>query len=229
MNRQVPWLRVFVEGVVIVASILLAFGIEAWWGGQQQAEDRSELLSTMLESVQLNRASLEDNIQRSEAAQALTRRFLEMEDPELAAVSTDTARSLLNSLNQPVTAQASRGPLSRLLDSGRLSLISEPSVIASLDHWLVQITELEERAKNLAQVELMVLTAFGPHEAFRLRTTVEQESLPPTMDLRPIHDDEAVLSAAAVMIFEREVYMLFARRTLETLERLEHLIGATLE
>ena len=30
VTRQIPWLRVFVEGVVIVASILLAFGIDAW-------------------------------------------------------------------------------------------------------------------------------------------------------------------------------------------------------
>ncbi len=28
MKAQIPWLRVFVEGVVIVASILMAFGIE---------------------------------------------------------------------------------------------------------------------------------------------------------------------------------------------------------
>ncbi len=27
LSRQIPWLRVFVEGVVIVGSILLAFGI----------------------------------------------------------------------------------------------------------------------------------------------------------------------------------------------------------
>ena len=31
MSRQIPWLRVVVEGVVIVSSILLAFGIEAAW------------------------------------------------------------------------------------------------------------------------------------------------------------------------------------------------------
>ncbi len=31
MTRQIPWLRVFGEGLVIVVSILLAFGIEAWW------------------------------------------------------------------------------------------------------------------------------------------------------------------------------------------------------
>jgi hypothetical protein len=229
LSKQIPWLRVFVEGVVIVASILLAFGIEAWWDGRQEAEERSQLLSTMRESVQLNRASLEENIEGSESAQARTRRFIEMENPELAAVSTDTALSLLTSLNRPNTRQASRGPLSRLLDSGRLSLISEPSIIAALDQWLVQVTELEERARNLAEVELAVLTALGPHEAFRMRNTVERESLPPTMDLRPIHDDDAVISAANVMLFERNVYVLYCRRTLETLEGLEHLIGASLE
>ena len=46
MNRQVPWLRVFVEGVVIVGSILLAFGLQAWWDGvQARATERSYLLS----------------------------------------------------------------------------------------------------------------------------------------------------------------------------------------
>jgi len=31
LKPQIPWLRVFVEGVVIVGSILMAFGIEVWW------------------------------------------------------------------------------------------------------------------------------------------------------------------------------------------------------
>ncbi len=38
MKAQIPWPRVFVEGVVIVGSVLLAFGIEAWWDGVQEAE-----------------------------------------------------------------------------------------------------------------------------------------------------------------------------------------------
>ncbi len=36
MTRQIRWLRVLVEGVVIVGSILLAFGIQAWWDGRQK-------------------------------------------------------------------------------------------------------------------------------------------------------------------------------------------------
>jgi len=31
LTRQIPWLRVFVEGVVIVGSILLALAADAWW------------------------------------------------------------------------------------------------------------------------------------------------------------------------------------------------------
>ena len=36
MKPPIPWLRVFIEGVVIVGSILLAFGLQAWWEGRQE-------------------------------------------------------------------------------------------------------------------------------------------------------------------------------------------------
>ena len=36
LTPQIPWLRVLVEGVVIVGSILLAFGLQAWWDGFQE-------------------------------------------------------------------------------------------------------------------------------------------------------------------------------------------------
>ena len=35
MDKPIPRLRVCVEGAVIVGSILLAFGIDAWWDGKQ--------------------------------------------------------------------------------------------------------------------------------------------------------------------------------------------------
>ena len=44
MSEQIPWRRVFVEGVVIVGSILLAFGIQAWWDGLQEREEEREVL-----------------------------------------------------------------------------------------------------------------------------------------------------------------------------------------
>jgi hypothetical protein len=40
MSRPpIAWPRMFVEGVVIVVSIFLAFAIDAWWDDRQQAEE----------------------------------------------------------------------------------------------------------------------------------------------------------------------------------------------
>jgi len=40
---KIPWKRLSVEAAAIVASILLAFAIDAWWGDRQrdEAEARS--------------------------------------------------------------------------------------------------------------------------------------------------------------------------------------------
>ena len=40
-------MRVFAEGVVIVASILLAFGIDAWWEGRREREQEEGVLTTI--------------------------------------------------------------------------------------------------------------------------------------------------------------------------------------
>ena len=47
VTRQIPWLRVFVEGVVIVGFILLAFGIEAQaTEGQEQPDGEGRYVLT---------------------------------------------------------------------------------------------------------------------------------------------------------------------------------------
>ncbi len=48
MIRQIPWLRVFVEGVVIVGSILLAFGIEGWGDERTEGERRNPVTRTII-------------------------------------------------------------------------------------------------------------------------------------------------------------------------------------
>jgi hypothetical protein len=47
--RHIPWLRVFVEGVVIVVSILLAFGIQATIAEAQARSDSLAVIAASLE------------------------------------------------------------------------------------------------------------------------------------------------------------------------------------
>ena len=36
--KQVPWLRIGAEAVAIIASILIAFPLDAWWDRHQSAQ-----------------------------------------------------------------------------------------------------------------------------------------------------------------------------------------------
>ncbi len=58
MKPQIPWLRVFVEGVVIVGSILLAFGLQAWWEGRQERAMEAEYLTRLVGDLHADTAEL---------------------------------------------------------------------------------------------------------------------------------------------------------------------------
>ena len=51
--------RFVAEGLVIVISILVAFWIDAWWDGRQEAEEESGVLEALLEEAERNRRQLD--------------------------------------------------------------------------------------------------------------------------------------------------------------------------
>jgi hypothetical protein len=62
LKSQIPWLRVFVEGVVIVGSILLAFGLQAWWEGRQERVEEREYMSALLTDLHADTVELAYNV-----------------------------------------------------------------------------------------------------------------------------------------------------------------------
>ena len=56
-TQVLPWKRITVEAAAIVASILLAFSIDAWWQERIERGDESEQLDRM-------RAEFSQNIER---------------------------------------------------------------------------------------------------------------------------------------------------------------------
>ena len=56
--NSIQWKRLSVEAAAIVASILLAFSIDAWWAEQKDRRAESEILSRLHEEFTLNRDGL---------------------------------------------------------------------------------------------------------------------------------------------------------------------------
>jgi len=64
--HNIPWLRIGAESVAIVASILLAFAIDAWWEGIKDRRLETEYLERLLEDQQANIAMVESlNLQQA--------------------------------------------------------------------------------------------------------------------------------------------------------------------
>lgn len=60
--RQVPWLRIGAESVAIIASILIAFALDAWWDGRELAEREDWYLESLEKDFLENRENLEEAI-----------------------------------------------------------------------------------------------------------------------------------------------------------------------
>ena len=53
-TKTIPWKRLAVEAAAIVVSILLAFGIDAWWDARNDVvEEREILIGLEIEYVDL--------------------------------------------------------------------------------------------------------------------------------------------------------------------------------
>ena len=61
--REIPWKRLLVEGAAIVASILLAFAIDAWWQDHSDQIRLKEYLSQVRADTLDNQHRLTEALQ----------------------------------------------------------------------------------------------------------------------------------------------------------------------
>ena len=136
MAQNIPWPRIIAESTAIVASILLAFAIDAWW------EDR---LERELESQQLSRlrVELEANIELIDEFQAIGRqidtglRIIELiEDAQIREAEFITVPAVsLFQLTRAATLEVEISVFDGLVRSGNLEVIRDQQVVSTLAAW----------------------------------------------------------------------------------------------
>lgn len=143
-----------VEGVVIVGSILLAFALDAWWDTREQRKEEVQLLENLqtefrAAGVQLDRylfyhratLSSVEGIQAA-AGEAMARGRSSVDVPTI-----DLARTLIGPTFDPRT-----GTLNGLLASGKVGILRDPELRATLSAWpglLAEASEEERASQNL--------------------------------------------------------------------------------
>ena len=160
-GNNIPWSRIAVEGIAIVASILLAFAIDAWWDDRQREENEQVVLQTLLNDFQGKQVLLFNNKKFSEAIIESVETLL------MAASSTDPAlnedsidRLIGNTWWVSNDAVWNSAPLNQLIAGGNLSVISNPNLVQQLAELQVAIERVKYHSRNDSEFHENVMTPF---------------------------------------------------------------------
>jgi len=150
--RQIPWLRVFVEGVVIVGSILLAFGIEAWWTNKQERDQEARVLGAVLVALRNNTEHLDFFTSLHEQQLARVVVLLDAAANGGSGLSADSLDHLLAGLSGATIPVYERGALDAALAS--LDLIENRVMrrrLAQLSRRWDELSEFEKQEAELVR------------------------------------------------------------------------------
>ena len=141
MARDFKWSRVLAEGAAIVASILLAFAIQAWWEGRAEESIRRATIEGLIADFELSQRSLltfNGSNKRIDLGNAILIELLDSAAPGATVTVPDSL--LVSAVNAPVFAP-SRAALDAMLATGRLGLIRDQELREALAAWLQRLDQ----------------------------------------------------------------------------------------
>jgi hypothetical protein len=210
-GRTIPWLRILVEGVVIVGSILLAFGIDAWWDQVQERIEEQEVLAGLDADFERNQQQLDDVLLNQAAFQSRIDRLESMSAVELAAIPPDSSGAYVRGLRGMATFDAGDGTLDAMIASGKLGVISDPGLRDRLLRWKLQVVDAEEEADDVRASAQRVVQRMadlgGPWQMNRPNgRVVAVTAVLPLADLSVLSGDPELMSRARARRFDGLVY-----------------------
>jgi len=163
-RRSIPWPRILAEGFAIVVSILLAFGIQAWWEERQERIEEREILVGLRDELSEIRDVIDEDLRDAGSAQSLLRAFISMSPEEAARMPNDSAYfTVLIPVTRAYAQPRPRGFLDATVSSGRLGLIRDDGLRAALSDFLARDAYTDEAADRLQALSLEGAKALGRH------------------------------------------------------------------
>lgn len=152
--RKITWLRFAGESFVIIASILLAFAIEAGWQNRLETRAQHLQLVALYEDFRENLAELEDREATVQSVVQDQLQLLALLRSAPAGVELHVPDSLVGALRSVGTIDPVQGTLDALIGSGRLDQVSNPSLRAALTDWPRLVSDV--RTDQLEALQYMM-------------------------------------------------------------------------
>ena len=211
-NNDIQWMRIAAEGVAIVVSILLAFGIEAWWQDRNDVILEQRLLTALLLEFEQNDELLRQAREVYERQYAEATRVLEVMEKDPATIDAAELEGLVGSLLAHQTFHLESGAHDGLLASGEMSLIRDETLRNRLAAWPSYAAEWSEEEEA---VFAFVEKSLVPYLSGRMRLRNVNRPFPPFPDGQappPIPGGSNEAASLATIMTSKEFDNLVYRR-----------------
>lgn len=190
--------RVLAEGTTIVASVLLAFAIQAWWERRSEYKEDVRLLSAVLDEMRTNLAAIDANRAFHLGVVDVDTTLLKLAGVDPSALAPQYADSLIAGLSWWNGSNSwTTGAVTALVGAGRLSAIQDETLRRRLAEWPKRIDML--RAAEDQEYDFF-FTVFMPYirreaslpqisDAIRFRPGSSQPYEVGRLNHAPVHTD----------------------------------------
>jgi len=187
-SQPIPWKRISVEAAAIVASILLAFSIDAWWQNRQiQIEEQEVLAGLKAEFVANHEVLTRHLVMHLQGIQSLEDILLVIENGQSRDAKSIVLAALFE-MGAPVTTDLGNGTLSALLSSGRVEILTSRKLRTLLTAWGGVIGEVWDDQANNAKMVLEIFVPYFLQENYS-RYSIERSSGDPAAINRMLADE----------------------------------------
>jgi hypothetical protein len=142
--QNISWNRILVEGTAIVASILLAFSIDAWWEQRVDDAEARVLVEGMRADFSTSQAELDERIRVVNNIYEANRDFLRrVQSAEIGEELEIPYRVLVGVLGAP-TYSPTDSTLQTAMASGDIELVDDPELTNAIALWRQQLADTSE-------------------------------------------------------------------------------------
>jgi len=148
------WNRILIEGPAIVASILLAFAIDAWWDQRREDAEAQLLVEGMRADFTASQAHLDDWLRVVNNIYKANQAFLEQVKSTAIGEELEIPYGVLVGMLGSPTYSPTDSTLQTAMASGDIELIDDPELTNAIAVWRQQLADTAE--DEILTRELMV-------------------------------------------------------------------------
>jgi hypothetical protein len=206
-GQPIEWNRLLLEGVVIVASILLAFAIDAWWDERQDRQAESNQLLSIAAEIESNAERIREKLDVLAVADEAAKKFISWAGPEPRPVEQKELADTFLQMYGIGAFALLRGASERYLSGGRINTVRHDNVRKAIADWYAAGDDLERQYAWLREAH-SILGSYLNDAVPRLSL---ETSLPLVRDIQGSSFPFNQLDLLSDPRFENRVYLYLIR------------------